>query len=851
MYIHKEKIRKIKYLKIMKNQKLLKNLKCRGNLLALLLAIIASFVFTTSAMSKIFYLEPTSVWDNNGAWFALYGYNNGDTKWYDMTDDDGDGVYETTEDVYNTTVIFCRMKSDCTEKKWDCRWNQTNDLTEGTHNKYTITGWDGDKGTGTWSTYTPPTKCVTFSTQPSGDNHLYSIGDAAATLSVAASSSDETTVTYQWYSNTTKSNTGGTVISGATSASYTPSTSTLGTLYYYCEATGCDPEETVASNVSGGYTVYKPNIVIRVKKEGLFISKVPNIHAWYNNGSGDQNLTGDWPGAQMSADTENDGWYVYTVTTPYAPISVIFNNDGQTNDITGIVDDACYTVSGTKSGDKYPHTKVDCPAPSGDAPTVLIADAPSVSGEIATLFGYLKLTGCQDVTDYGFIWSTTQSDIEGTTPSGGTPIKATYPTGDITVGNEGTEFKAEDKVFDPQTTIYYRAYATNAIGTSYSEEIRSFSTAGCIKPVVTDIDVPASICSNAGTITATATATAGSIFAWDVDGTVFTAASGTTATATITVGAAGTGSITVTPTKEGCVGNPFTLSDITVKDATITAKNLKVNDESTTEGETIDFCEGQEITFKITSDYDVTTYTWSFPTGWTYVSGEGTKEVVVTASATSGTVSATIANDCGVSDTRTIEASVTAKPATPGTITGATSVCKGTPQTYSVEAVSGATGYEWIIPTGWTGTCSPEGDNKITATPGAEAESGTIKVKATNDCGSSEYNTGIEVTVGGYAIAISGVGAKSAAATYPWEYMNLTADTDAENITWNCVYSGTVAADLTVFEYDGKTAKLKSGADTSDTEHYTVTASSTDGGCQTTSPGYDVYINAADIEICD
>ncbi|MCQ2360951.1 MAG: hypothetical protein MJ009_05690 [Paludibacteraceae bacterium] len=490
-------------------------------------------------------------------------------------------------------------------------------------------------------------------------------------------------------------------------------------------------------------------------------------------------------------------------------------------------------------------------AASGDAPTVLIADAPDVSGDIGTLYGYLKLTGCQDVTDYGFIWSETQSDIEGTNPTGGTTVKATYPTGDITVGNEGTEFKAEDKEFTPQTTIYYRAYATNTIGTSYSEEIRSFSTAGCIKPVVTDIDVPANICSNAGTITATATATAGSTFVWSVDGTVFTAASGTTATATITVGAAGTGSITVTPTKDACEGNSFTLSDITVKDATITAKNLKVNDDKTTEGETIDFCEGQEITFKITSDYDVTTYDWSFPTGWTIKSGEDTEEVVVTASATSGTVSATIANDCGVSDTRTIEANVTAKPATPGTITGAASVCKGTPQTYTVAAVDGATGYEWILPTGWTGTCDPEGGNTITATPGADAESGTIKVKATNDCGSSEYNTGISVTVGGYSIAISGVGAKSAAATYPWEYMTLTAETEAENITWNCVYSGTVAADLTVFETNGKTAKLKSGADASETEHYTVTASSTDGSCQTTSPGYDVYINAADIEICD
>lgn len=44
------------------------------------------------------------------------------------------------------------------------------------------------------------------------------------------------TVSYQWYSNTTDTNTGGTAISGATSASYTPPVFTAsGTFYYYVE----------------------------------------------------------------------------------------------------------------------------------------------------------------------------------------------------------------------------------------------------------------------------------------------------------------------------------------------------------------------------------------------------------------------------------------------------------------------------------------------------------------------------------------------------------------------------------------------------------------------------------------
>ncbi|MXN92535.1 hypothetical protein GR160_14995 [Flavobacterium sp. Sd200] len=40
---------------------------------------------------------------------------------------------------------------------------------------------------------------------------------------------------YQWYSNTTNSNTGGTLIGGATSRTYSPSVTTAGTTYYYAE----------------------------------------------------------------------------------------------------------------------------------------------------------------------------------------------------------------------------------------------------------------------------------------------------------------------------------------------------------------------------------------------------------------------------------------------------------------------------------------------------------------------------------------------------------------------------------------------------------------------------------------
>ncbi|MCA0154470.1 PKD domain-containing protein [Winogradskyella vincentii] len=51
-------------------------------------------------------------------------------------------------------------------------------------------------------------------------------------------------ISYQWYANTVNSNVGGTLIAGATNATYTPPSTTVGTFYYYCVVTqdvsGCE-----------------------------------------------------------------------------------------------------------------------------------------------------------------------------------------------------------------------------------------------------------------------------------------------------------------------------------------------------------------------------------------------------------------------------------------------------------------------------------------------------------------------------------------------------------------------------------------------------------------------------------
>jgi len=94
-----------------------------------------------------------------------------------------------------------------------------------------------------------------ITTQPSAGTQSFCIGATPTNLTVAASGSG---LSYQWFSNTTASNTGGTNLgsgSGAQTNTYTPQNSTANTRYYYCVVTGGCSSTAVTSNVSGAITV--------------------------------------------------------------------------------------------------------------------------------------------------------------------------------------------------------------------------------------------------------------------------------------------------------------------------------------------------------------------------------------------------------------------------------------------------------------------------------------------------------------------------------------------------------------------------------------------------------------------
>ena len=93
-----------------------------------------------------------------------------------------------------------------------------------------------------------------ITTQPSSSSISICQNTSSATLSVSATSTNGTINSYQWYSNTVASNTNGTLVSGATAATLTIPTSSIGSAYYYCKI-GDSNASSITSAVSGQVTV--------------------------------------------------------------------------------------------------------------------------------------------------------------------------------------------------------------------------------------------------------------------------------------------------------------------------------------------------------------------------------------------------------------------------------------------------------------------------------------------------------------------------------------------------------------------------------------------------------------------
>ena len=92
--------------------------------------------------------------------------------------------------------------------------------------------------------------------QPAGPVNGVEVGTEVELIVNNATASDNGTLTYQWYSNTTNSNVNGTAITGATASTYKFTPSAAGNYYYYCVVTNTNAAEQVNETVSNVAVVH-------------------------------------------------------------------------------------------------------------------------------------------------------------------------------------------------------------------------------------------------------------------------------------------------------------------------------------------------------------------------------------------------------------------------------------------------------------------------------------------------------------------------------------------------------------------------------------------------------------------
>jgi hypothetical protein len=187
--------------------------------------------------------------------------------------------------------------------------------------------------------------------------------------------------------------------------------------------------------------------------------------------------------------------------------------------------------------------------------------------------------------------------------------------------------------------------------------------------------------------------------------------------------------------------------------------------------------------YSISGVIGATSYTWTLPTGASFVSGQGTSSITISfgANGATGNICVYAGNACGTNVTCKQVTAVTGTT-TPTSITGTTTPCANSNGVaYSCPAVTGASSYVWTVPAGGN-VASGQGTTNITVNFNASFTSGIIGVSSVNCAGTSAARTlqvygtpAIPGTITGVTTACSGttnvqysIAAVPGATSYTW-----------------------------------------------------------------------------------
>ncbi|MFN8287025.1 MAG: T9SS type A sorting domain-containing protein [Chitinophagales bacterium] len=242
----------------------------------------------------------------------------------------------------------------------------------------------------------------------------------------------------------------------------------------------------------------------------------------------------------------------------------------------------------------------------------------------------------------------------------------------------------------------------------------------------------------------------------------------------------------VTVYAENSCGTSDTLS------ATIAVLPSNLGAASAITGDTV-ACAGDTLQFSTSAINGATSYQWSYPSGWSLISPQGTLSVSLVANAAGGAVSVGGVNNCGVGVTSSSAISINSAP-TPGTISGTDTICQGVSGNTDFQLNPAPTdgNIQWTLPNGWT-TVSGQGTSALTVSNNGVG--GQINCSVTNGCGTANFVAASLTVLDTPAVTIANNGttltASAAGATgYQW-YFNGTVLTGETNATLTPTQSGT------------------------------------------------------------
>jgi PKD repeat protein len=386
-------------------------------------------------------------------------------------------------------------------------------------------------------------------------------------------------------------------------------------------------------------------------------------------------------------------------------------------------------------------------------------------------------------TDCGLTFTSVYNKTGATVAAGNLPtVAATTALFTPTAAQWRTEtVNLTAYIGNPKVVIAFRNLA-NYGNRLFVDNINLTGVVSATPPTASFTGSPTTVCTGQ-TVTFTNTSTgAPTSYSWTFTGG--TPATSTAANPTVTYAAAGAYTVALTATNANGSNTSTQTNYITVNAAPATPGTITGTSTA---------CTGSTgNVYSITAIPGATSYTWTAPAGSTITAGQGTTSATITFGSTSGNVTVTATNTCGTSTASVKAITLSAAPATPGTITGTATACNGsTGNVYSITAVPGATSYTWTAPAGSTITA---GQGTISATITFGSTSGNVTVTATNTCGTSTASVKAITLSAAPATPGTITGSTSACNGSTGNVYSIAAVAGASSYTWTAPAGSTITA---------------------------------------------------------